>query len=147
MVARYPSSCTCGLIVAHNGGAGALNINDGAVVVSGTGGITLGDATGSSGTINLNAGGLLQTSQRITRGMGSGYVYFNGGTLMALATSPTFMQGLTAAYVQNSGGAIIDSNGCAITIGQSLLAGGSGGLTVNSSAPGGMLTLSRQQHL
>jgi len=113
-------------MIIGEGGTGTLN-------VSGTGLVTITDATqglrlGANatgvGTVNLN-GGTIQTAI-VTKGTGAGTFNFNGGTLQANAASTTFMTGLTAANVQ-SGGAVIDSNGFAITIAQALLDGGGGG--------------------
>ena len=51
---------------------------------------------------------------------------FNGGTLKARASEAAFLTGLDTANVQ-SGGAIIDTDGFDITVGQNLLNGGGGG--------------------
>ena len=95
-----------------------------------------GAAVNTTTSLNLNGGTL--TTNEIVRSFGTPTVNFNGGTLKAGASSTTFLQGLSAANVQN-GGAIIDTNGFDITIGQALLNGGTGGLTKNGS---GTLTLS-----
>jgi autotransporter-associated beta strand protein len=95
----------------------------------------------ASTTFNLNGGTL--TVGQITQGTngttGSAF-NFNGGTLVASAASSTFMTGITAANVLG-GGAIINTGANAITVGQSLLHGGSGtdgGLTKQGT---GALTL------
>ena len=62
---------------------------------------------------------------------------FDGGTLAPIASTTTFMEGLTSAYIR-SGGLTIDTEGKDITIGQGLLNGGLGGLTKNGA---GKLTL------
>lgn len=92
--------------------------------------------TAGTGTINLTGGTL--TTNKIDRfGSAPGSINFNGGTLQAGAGSTTFLTGLTAATV--NAGAVIDTNGFDITIGQNLLAGtGAGTLTKNSA---GVLTL------
>jgi len=85
----------------------------------------------STGIMNLLAGGTLIVGEINTNGptgTGSSTFNFNGGTLVASASDATFMQGLTAAYVQ-AGGAVINSGNNSITIGQDLLDGGGGGLT------------------
>ena len=84
--------------------------------------------------MNLNGG--IITVPTVVKGGGNGTFNFNGGTLRANASSSTFLTGLTAANVQ-SGGAIIDDGGYAITIGQ-VLANQGGGLTKNGT---GTLTL------
>ncbi|MGC4014360.1 MAG: autotransporter-associated beta strand repeat-containing protein [Luteolibacter sp.] len=130
---------------------GTLNVNSGGTVTFGTGmpnsgasgaggapGVVLGRDS-ATGTINLATGGTLASAKDIIRGTGTGNFNFNGGTLKALATRTTFLQGLTAATI-NTGGAIIDTNGFDITIGQALLAGtGGAGLVKNGT---GKLTLS-----
>ncbi len=123
--------------------SGALTISGGTVAITNAGSFVLGNSgtngnanTGVVGTLNLN-GGELQTIRAITAGTSgtavnaqSSYVNFNGGLLKPLASSTSFMTGLTAAYVQN-GGARIDTNGYDVTIGQALLSGtgSTGGLT------------------
>ncbi len=108
-------------------GTGSLNL-------SGTGQFTvagmqllLGNIAGTgTGTVNLN-GGLL-VAPKIVSGAGTSTINFNGGTLAASAPAASFMTGLTAANIL-AGGATLDDGGFAITIGQPLLNGGSGGLT------------------
>ncbi|MES2661141.1 MAG: autotransporter-associated beta strand repeat-containing protein [Verrucomicrobiota bacterium] len=126
-------------ILVGEGGTGTLNVSGtGLVTVNhATEGLRLGANSGGNGTVNLN-GGTIQASL-VTKGGGTGNFNFNGGTLKAAGNSATFMQGLTSANVQ-SGGAVIDSNGFNVTIGQALLnGGGGGGLTKQG---GGTLTLS-----
>jgi fibronectin-binding autotransporter adhesin len=97
--------------------------------------------------LNLN-GGTLGTNSVISvpgTGPDNNIVNFNGGLLQATASSSTFLTGMTSTNVL-AGGAVIDSNGYAITIAQPLLyglSGGSldGGLTVLSSTGAGVLTL------
>jgi autotransporter-associated beta strand protein len=95
--------------------------------------------------VNLNAGGVLSVRQ-ILAATGTGVTSsrqfnFNGGTLIPNTNdlAAAFMQSLDAAYVLD-GGAIIDTAGFNITIGQYLLAGGNGlgGLTKLGA---GVLTL------
>jgi len=107
-------------------------------------GVRFGGATNAAannsnvnGTINLDGGVL--TAGRIFEASGVATLYnstfnFNGGTLRAVATTSngaTFMETLNTANVK-AGGAIIDTNGANITIGQPLLADATstgGGLT------------------
>ncbi|MEO5917650.1 MAG: autotransporter-associated beta strand repeat-containing protein [Luteolibacter sp.] len=75
----------------------------------------------SNGTVNLD-GGTLTVKQIIKGGAAAtGTFNFNGGTLVANtgATAATFLTGLSASNVRN-GGALINSNGQDITIGQVL---------------------------
>ena len=92
-------------------GNGLINVTDATV------GMRLGVNTGATGNVNLN-GGVINTPI-VTQGTGSGTFNFNGGTLRAAANNGTFMNGLAQANVRN-GGAVIDSNGFGITVGQAL---------------------------
>jgi autotransporter-associated beta strand protein len=90
---------------------------------------------GNSGMVTMNIGGSADVTLPAfptVRGSGTtATIHFNGGTLKPLAASPTYMGGLTAAYVK-SGGARFDTTNGSITITQSLLTDGSsfnGGLT------------------
>jgi fibronectin-binding autotransporter adhesin len=122
-------------------GAGILNINSGGLINVAAPGAFPNDQIylagyGGTGTLNLN-GGTLSTARSIANG-GASTVNFNGGTLQATASSSNWI-GVSNAYVL-SGGAIIDTQGYNVTIGQSLLTGASpdGGLTKVGS---GTLTL------
>jgi autotransporter-associated beta strand protein len=118
-------------------GAGALSISGSGYVNVPS--IEFGPYSNGSGTLNLNAGGTFATSS-IYQGSGAGTFNFNGGTLLASGSSSNFMSGLTAANVQ-AGGAVVNTNGYNITVGQSLQQGSyptDGGLTKLGS---GTLTL------
>ncbi|MEI7728682.1 MAG: autotransporter-associated beta strand repeat-containing protein [Verrucomicrobiota bacterium] len=95
-----------------------------------TAGLLLGSSAGSVGTYNFD-GGILETP-RVVGGSGTGYFYFNGGTLRPSSSgkASTFFTGVTATYIKD-GGAIIDTTNIDLTIAQPLLAGGTGGLTKN----------------
>ena len=145
--ANNTASGASGLFVGESG-AGILN-------VSGTGALTLGGVSTSSGLIigknsaaavsgivNLGAvgsGGGTITAMRVqkTGSLATGYLNFHGGTLKAATgANATFMTGLSAAYIYGEG-AIIDDNAQNITIGQPLLVpDGSGVATISSSASG-----------
>ena len=102
-------------------GAGTWNLNGGTAAL---GEVWLGIS--ASGSFNLNGGNL--TASWIHGNNNANSVFnFNGGILHAGATTATWLTGLSAAYVQ-SGGAVIDTAGYSVIIGQPLLAGG-GGLT------------------
>jgi|GEM_PF-3791557 len=87
----------------------------------------------------LRAGGLLRPGSIVSQGNITEF-NFDGGTLAPMASTATFLQGLTAANILD-GGAVIDTEGQNITIAQGLLGAGSGtgGLTKNGA---GVLVLS-----
>ena len=90
-------------------------------------GLLIGSSTGSIGIYNFD-GGVLEVP-RIRRLSGVGYFNWNGGTLRpsSAVNASSFFTSLTAAYVKDAG-AIFDTDGYNITIGQPLLSGGTGGL-------------------
>ena len=102
----------------------------GGILTVGTLPVTLGNASTGVGTYNL-AGGTLATIG-VAKGAGTGTLLFSGGTLQANASSTTFVTGLTAANVL-AGGAVINSNGFNVSVGQPLVTGtgvvADGGLT------------------
>jgi autotransporter-associated beta strand protein len=111
----------------QNGGSVTF-FSDAGVTIGGSGSLNLGNGA-STGTYayNLNGGTLtIPTVSRVSAGA-NGSFYFNGGVLIAATSSPTFMQGLSAAWIQNDG-ANINTNGHDITIAQPLIDGGTGGL-------------------
>lgn len=129
------STSSASNIVIANVGAGTasatVTLSSGSLSNSSPiGGVRFGPGSGGvatvSGTLNLDGGNL--TTARIFEGTGSALATistfnFNGGTLRAVAnttTGATFMAGLDNAFVKG-GGAIIDTNGVAITIAQPLL--------------------------
>ncbi|MCW1885251.1 autotransporter-associated beta strand repeat-containing protein [Luteolibacter flavescens] len=74
---------------------------------------------GKIGHLNLNGNSLL-TTRRIIKGAGAqGRLNFNGGTVRATAAETNFLSGLDSLRIY-SGGAHIDTNGHAITIGQEI---------------------------
>lgn len=90
-------------------------------------------------TLNLN-GGLLQTLG-FQNGVASANplvnINFNGGALEAgTAANPAFITNLAGVYIYN-GGATINDNGQAVTIGQSLLAPVGNGVNAIAVATGG----------
>jgi autotransporter-associated beta strand protein len=124
----------------NNSGISAFNQNGGTVTfysdggtnVGGTGSLNIGNAGAGTYTYNLNGGTLTVPQIRKAGAGGSGTFNFNGGTLKAAASSTTFMDGLTAAYVM-APGASIDTTNNDITITQALFDGDGlgGGLTKN----------------
>ncbi len=124
------------------GATGVFNQNGGLVWGSAGSGNTLvvGNSANADGTYNLN-GGILWIAQVLRNASATNSVFnFNGGTLKPTVSSSSFFQGLLQANVQD-GGAVIDTTNLNITIGQPLLAAGTGigGLTKLGT---GTLTLS-----
>ena len=101
-----------------------LTINGGMVEVDPDKTLRSADASGSSGTINLN-GGVLKT-QRIAQQYGSCIINFNGGTLQANAANTDFIKSGIAVNVGQYGGTI-DNGGHNLTINASNI-DGTGGL-------------------
>ncbi len=91
-------------------------------------GVVLGNSANAVGQYYLNGGTLI--TPRVVGGGGSGYLYFNGGTLTPASSTyaGSFVSGLTAAYVGNDG-AIFDTTNISVTVSNALLSGGTGGLT------------------
>jgi len=88
-------------------------------------------STANTGILNLNGGTV--TPARV---IGSrGFVNFNGGTLRAFSAQANFLA-VNSAFVR-PGGAVIDSNDLAITIGQALLAPTGSGVTTIAVSDGG----------
>jgi len=132
--ARSTLSITSGTVTVGGGGAGILYMN-GAV------GDTASTKTSGTSTLTLNTGGVLAVSQIQTGNFGTDTITFDGGTLRARAASASFLAARAPLTVNiNAGGATIDTQGFAITVGAALADGGGGGsLTVSGS--GGVLTL------
>ena len=129
------------LTVGYNGN-GTLTINGGTVDVSSPDqNVNLAQNSGSSGTINLNAGGTLKTRRIVRVNGSSGALNFNGGTLQANPTSNTGLSGgLIASSVTvtaNENGGTIDSGNLAITVGAAI--GGTGAMRFKG---GNTITLS-----
>jgi autotransporter-associated beta strand protein len=112
------------------------------VTVSNTGTFSVGNLAlagpngNATATINLNGGTI--KANNITQGAGgTGTFNFNGGQLYARQNHATFMTGLTRANVRN-GGAMINTDGFDITIGQALLHSNIGG---DAATDGGLTKL------
>jgi len=126
------------------------SVGTGVLTISGNGFVDAGynnslNLVNSSGTtsgvgiVNLDGGTLRARIVQTGFPTATSTFNFNGGKLVALTSTTSYMEGLTSANVK-SGGAVIDSNGYVITIAQQLLGGtGGGGLTKLGS---GTLTLS-----
>ncbi len=110
---------------------GIFTINGGTLTVNSS--FVLGNKFGATtpvGTFNLNGGVVVVGSnvQSVTTNGGTGFFYFNGGTLVAGASSTNNYLAVTDAYVEG-GGAFINTNGYSISISQNLLDAGNGALT------------------
>jgi autotransporter-associated beta strand protein len=117
------NNCPINIASGAPGVAGMLTINSGTVSVAAgaTAPLSLGLQTGNVGTANLN-GGTLSVAQIVKGDPGASATNnFNGGTLSAVNANfgSNFMAGLDRANVRN-GGAVVDSGGFAIAIGQAL---------------------------
>ena len=135
-------SIQCPYIIVGAGGAGTFIQTGGTNSIGSTsGGLLLASGAFSSGTYTLS-GGLLNTWV-VSAGFDTTSVFnFNGGILQSSTSNTTFMSGLTTANVL-AGGAIVDTNGFAITIPQPLLYGLSSGTDGGLTKVGlGTLTLS-----
>ncbi len=123
------------------GDAGAENILDvgGTLSLYGTGanGNVYMGQSGATATLNVRSGGTLICSAIAPGGAAVSTANFYGGTLRPIYSSATYLQGLSNAYIWD--GLTVDTTNLNITIGQPLLAGGSGG--VAKLGPG-ILTLS-----
>jgi len=123
----------------NNIGPNVINLNGGAITsfsdnqttANGAGVLDMmfsGQAT-SNNTFNLNGGTLAIRQVMSTTNNGSRTFNFNGGTLKATGDTAAFMNlgtGTARANVRN-GGAIIDTNGFTVTMGQALLHSNVGG--------------------
>jgi autotransporter-associated beta strand protein len=132
----FNQTSTSARLVVGDQGTGTLTVGGSGTLTS-QGGIRLGAAPAATGTVNLNSGGKIYTPLVDTSG-GLSTWNFNGGQLVATASSAYFMQGLSNAFLQ-ANGAVIDTGANSITIAQALLEGDpAGGLLKKGS---GVLTL------
>jgi autotransporter-associated beta strand protein len=121
-----------------------VSSNSGGLTLNSTvpGGIlTLAASNGYSGKTVLNGGVLSLANSAALAGTTA--VTFTGGTLQYTAASSTSSNGLDySSRIAGSAGPIsIDANGQSVTFATGLASSNSGGLTLNSSTPGGILTL------
>ena len=127
-----PSSSANGNVAGQVPGTGSGTANA-SVLATGTVALT-GNNTFTGGTI-LD-GGVLRIS---SASFGSGGIIFNSGTLQwASGTSNDIS---SQAITINPTGGTLDANGNPVTLASSIGNGGSGALTVKSTAPGGVLIL------
>ncbi|WP_233588255.1 autotransporter domain-containing protein [Herminiimonas sp. KBW02] len=115
------------------GPVGELTIQDGAIVsVAGLTGLP--DNNTSTGTLNLNNGGVLQTSYLVSGG-GTASVNFNGGILRVNDNEANFLQSFQANAIKvNSAGAYVDTQAFTVGINNSTgIITGSGSFTKQGS--------------
>jgi fibronectin-binding autotransporter adhesin len=109
-------------------GAGTLNIQNGAKVVTGAGTV-LANSAASSGTINIGGGGMLET-QSLRDAAGAAQVNFDNGILRATANNATFINGFSGTKLNiQAGGLTIDTGAFAVGTDATSAFTGVGGLT------------------
>jgi autotransporter-associated beta strand protein len=108
------------------GSTGVVTVDNGLLTVDSNLSLAEGGTNATFGIVNLN-GGIVRPNVIVSGNAGGiSIVNFNGGTLQANIDSTTFLTGITAANIF-SGGAVVDTNGKNVTIGQILKgAAGSG---------------------
>ncbi|CDZ50563.1 autotransporter outer membrane beta-barrel domain-containing protein [Neorhizobium galegae] len=118
-------------------GTGTLNIENGGQFSVGT--AVLGNIAGSSGTLNISSGGILQ-AQTLHGGAGASQVNFDNGILRATAANATFINGFSGTELNLlAGGLTIDTAGFAVGTDAASGFSGVGGLTVTGG--GGIFNL------
>jgi autotransporter-associated beta strand protein len=122
------TAAAAGQVSVGDWASGLLDVSGGRVQTGVSSNLALRANNGgsNSGQVNLR-GGTIAAGNVNTSG-GTSIFNFNGGTLQALQTTGTFMQGLTQANVF-SGGAAVDTNGFNVTIAQNLLAASGTGVS------------------
>ena len=134
-----------------NSGNNSLTINGGSVTFYSDAGTTVGGtgvvdlmntaATLATNTLNLNGGTLTANQLKASQGSGTRVINFNGGTLKsgASALAPTFLaSGVASTANVRNNGAIIDTNGNNVSIGQALTHSAIGG---DNATDGGLTKL------
>lgn len=121
----YAIRVAAGFADGESSGASVLTVSGTGVFDTGTTsglflfGSNLAGNAASTGTLNLD-GGTLSTSRALTGGsVGASIINLNGGTFKATGTGATLATSLTTVNVRD-GGAVIDSNGVAVSITKSL---------------------------
>jgi autotransporter-associated beta strand protein len=135
--ARSSLSVTSGTVTV---GGGSISSDNGVLFMNGSPSDAASTKITGTSTLALNAGGVLAVSQIQTGNYGTDTITFDGGTLRARASSTSFLAAAAPLTVNvNAGGATIDTQGFAITIGAAFQnGGGGGGLTVSGSGGGGL---------
>ncbi len=115
---------------------GVVTVDNGLLTVASNLSLAEGNTSSTFGILNLNGGIVRPNGIVAPNAAGNSIVNFNGGTLQARIANPSFMIGLTAANIF-SGGATVDSNSLAITIGQILQGASGNGISGIPVATGG----------
>jgi fibronectin-binding autotransporter adhesin len=116
-------------------GSGTLNVSGSAALTIANDGVVLGKNNAAGlGTLNLLGG--VVTARSVSKGVGTGWLNFNGGTLKANLTSSSFIAGLNGANIY-ANGATLDDGGFAITIPQALLSATGVGVSSIALSSGG----------
>lgn len=118
-----------GTEIGNESGSGMLTINSGTFINNDAGniGLLLADGSSPGGVVNLNGGTLVVNKIGAGAGVG-GQFYFNGGTLKPVGTISGFWANSAKISAQiRNGGAIVDTAGASVTIGQPLLHSAVGG--------------------
>lgn len=106
-----------GLLTLGGSGSATLNISNGGIV-SANNGLRLNFAAGSTGIVNVNSGGVLETTRIFKNNLdpsNTTRLTFDNGTLRALASDPAFISSLTVSeLVIAAGGLTVDTNGFSI---------------------------------
>jgi autotransporter-associated beta strand protein len=109
-------------------GRGAINVSGSGILDTNLS-LVVANGGASNGVLNVNSGGTVKVPQ-FERWNGNALVNLNGGTIQAKRNEAAFLQNMTDVRVY-PGGAIFDTAGFNITVGQALLAPtGSGVATV-----------------
>ena len=117
------------------GSTGIVTVASGLLTVGSNLSLAEGGA-GTTGIVNLN-GGIVRPNVIVApNAAGTSIVNFNGGTLQANIDHTNFMSGLTSANIF-AGGALIDTNGKSVTIGQALQSAAGSGVSNIQIATGG----------
>ncbi|MEO5914511.1 MAG: autotransporter-associated beta strand repeat-containing protein [Luteolibacter sp.] len=115
---------------------GVITIDSGLLTVGSNLSFAEANTAGTTAILNLN-GGIVRPNTIVASANGNSILNFNGGTLQANISNANFMGGLANANIF-SGGAVIDSNGAAITISQVFKsAAGNNGVTSVPLSTGG----------
>jgi autotransporter-associated beta strand protein len=107
------SFITSNAVFIGRGGTGTLHMAGGILSIPAANSLTVGAGAASHGTVLL-AGGQIACGH-VKRDNGSGFLFFDGGTLSPAGNQSDFIRNLTAAEV-HEGGAVFDTRGFNATV-------------------------------